>query len=325
MSPSIPQPLYPPLSPSAAGMLSVSSRHTLHWEESGNAKGTPVLFLHGGPGHGSSPEARRFFDPSFYRIIQFDQRGSGKSMPYAEIRENTTPHLIQDIETLREHLKVSQWLVFGGSWGGTLGLAYASAHHNYCSGLILRSILLGERWEAEWFIQGSRYFFPQAWKQMRDHLSIHVAHAPDLLNSYYKLLIDKDPKTHLPAAQALCQYDGTMASLHDSRWNIQANTDPQVVLALARISLHYWVNDFFLKPGFILENASVLRHIPTTIIHGQYDMIAPPMSSFKLSQALPHARYVVVPHAGHTARDPGMAHAILQATELFKQKKPASL
>ena len=235
------------------GFINVSPVHQVYFEESGNPSGFPVVYLHGGPGYGCTEYIRSFFDPKFYRIIAFDQRGSGRSRPYAEIKNNTTDELIRDIEVIRNYLNISKWLVFGGSWGSLLTLVYAIHHPENCHGLILLGTLLGKREEINWFMKDSGIFFPKQWQNLRDFISPNINDPQELLKAYHNLLVDPDPDIHLPAARSLCFYGGSIASLCKTPQTIHGNTDDDRVLALARISTHYWVNDFFLTSKFVLK------------------------------------------------------------------------
>jgi proline iminopeptidase len=309
--------LYPAIEPYDSGMLAVDSRHTLYWEQSGNPRGVPVLFLHGGPGAGASPTHRRFFDPLFYRIIIFDQRGAGRSTPLGETVDNTTPHLVADIEAVRERLGISRWLVFGGSWGSTLALAYGVAHPERCLGFVLRGVFLCREPEVDWFLYGIRTVFPEVWREFQQFLP--EGERGDLLDSYYRRLIDPDPAVHMPAARAWSRYEGACSTLLP---NIEsANfSDDRVALGLARMEAHYFVHRIFMPEGEILARISKLRRHPATIVQGRYDMVCPIMTADLLARAWPEARYVVVPDAGHSALEPGIRAALVGACERFKDE-----
>ncbi len=308
--------LYPFLEPRVSGMLELDARHRMYWEESGNASGVPVVFLHGGPGAGSTPDHRRFFDPRFYRIIVFDQRGAGRSLPHGEITENSTALLIADMERLRVHLAVERWIVFGGSWGSTLALAYGAAHPDRCLAFVLRGIFLGSREEIDWFLYGLRRFFPEAWRAfVRD---IPVAERQDLLGAYHRRLTHPDPQVHLPAARAWSTYEGSCSTLRLHSETVRQIGLNASALSLARIEAHYFVNDIFMPPGALLAGVERLRHLPCWIVQGRYDAVCPIATADALAHTWPEAHYVVVPDAGHSAWEPGILAALLQAMEALK-------
>ncbi len=313
--------LFPPSEPHASGHLQVDETHSLYWEECGNPDGFPVIFLHGGPGAGFSSGHRRFFDPRFYRIILVDQRGAGKSMPFAEIEGNDTDNLIADLEALRRHRNVDTWLIFGGSWGSSLGLAYAQAHTDRCAGLILRGIFLCRKSEVDWFMNGMRQFFPEAWDDFMNHLS--AAEQVDALNAYYARLCDPDPAVHIPAAVNWSRYEARCSSLIPNDESIDAMTGPSTALALARMEAHFFVNRLFLGEGQLLENAHRLKDVPGVIVQGRYDVVCPPASAHALACAWPNAELIMVPDAGHSAAEEGIMAALVDATERFKSKLPS--
>ncbi|AKH37412.1 MULTISPECIES: prolyl aminopeptidase [Nitrosomonas] len=308
--------LYPEIEPYQQGMLPVDARHTLYWEQSGNPNGLPVLFLHGGPGAGSAPNHRRFFDPAYYRIIIYDQRGAGRSTPLGEIRDNTTPHLIEDIETLRQYLSIEQWLVFGGSWGSTLALAYGEAHPSSCLGFILRGIFLCRKSEIDWFLYGLRHFFPEAWQEFVAPLSLHER--KDILAAYYQRLMDPEPAIHMPAARAWGRYEGRCSTLLPSPETVNYFTSDTVALGLARMEAHYFSHDIFLPHNALLDNVKKLHGMPATIVQGRYDAVCPIISADDLTHAWPQAEYVIIEDAGHSAWEPGIRSALVQATDKFK-------
>jgi proline iminopeptidase len=310
--------LYPPIEPHAHGMLALDALHTMYWEVSGNAAGIPVVFLHGGPGGGSSPRHRRFFDPDAYRIVVYDQRGAGRSTPLGELRDNTTPHLIADLETLRAHLGVERWLVFGGSWGSTLALAYAEAHPDRCLGLVLRGIFLCRPSEIEWFLYGLRSIFPEPWERFAGHLP--EAERADLLHNYHRRLADPDPAVHVPAARAWSTYEGSCSTLLPSRETVEHFASDGVALGLARIEAHYFVNDIFLPHDSLLRNVARIRHLPCTIVQGRYDVVCPIVSAHELAHAWPEAEYRIIDDAGHSVWEPGIASALVQACDVFRQR-----
>jgi len=308
--------LYPPIEPYQTGRLRVGELHELYWEQAGNPRGRPVLFLHGGPGAGASPDHRRFFDPAAYRIVVFDQRGAGRSTPLGETRENTTPDLIADIERLRELLEIERWPLFGGSWGSTLALAYAQAHPERVTALILRGIFLCRDSEVQWFLYGLRNFFPEAWERFAGHLP--EAERGDLLAGYLKRLLDPDPAVHLPAAQAWSTYEGACSTLLPSPETVAAFGRERTALGLARLEAHYFAHRIFLEEGALLAGAERLRGIPGVIVQGRYDNVCPPVTAWELSRAWPEADFQLVPDAGHSAMEPNIRRALIRATERFK-------
>ncbi|HEX2113789.1 MAG TPA: prolyl aminopeptidase [Alphaproteobacteria bacterium] len=309
--------LYPPIEPHAAGMLRVDSRHQIYWEESGNPRGVPVVFLHGGPGAGATPAHRRFFDPNFYRIVILDQRGAGRSLPHGEIIDNTTPLLVEDIEAVRKHRGIDQWHVFGGSWGSTLALAYAETHPDRVRALILRGIFLCRKSEIDWFLYGIRNVFPEAWRAFAGFLP--PSERSDLLESYYRRLIDPDPAVHMPAARAWSVYEGACSTLLPSPETITAFGEDRMALGLARIEAHYFRHGIFLPENSLLDNVDRVRRIPATIVQGRYDMVCPTVTADDLTRAWPEADYVIVPDAGHSAMEPGIRAALVTAMEKLKR------
>jgi proline iminopeptidase len=307
---------FPEIKPHATGMLTLDTIHTMYWEVSGNPAGVPVLFLHGGPGSGSAPNHRRFFDPGFYRIVIFDQRGAGRSIPLGELRDNTTPLLIEDIERLRQHLGMTKWLVFGGSWGSTLALAYAQAHPQRCLGLILRGIFLCRKSEINWFLYGIRTVFPEAWHKFSEFIPAEERH--DLLSAYYRRLTDPDPATHMAAARAWSIYEGSCSTLLPDAETVAYFASDRVALGLARIEAHYFSHDIFLPKNSLLSNASILRSIPGIIVQGRYDMVCPMVSADDLKRAWPEVEYLIIQDAGHSAFEPGIRSALIEATERFR-------
>lgn len=308
--------LFPEIEPFASGRLKVDPPHELYWEECGAPDGLPVLFLHGGPGAGASPSSRRFFDPRHYRIVLFDQRGAGRSTPAGSIECNTTQHAVADIEALRADRGIEKWVVFGGSWGALLALAYAQSHPWRCLGLILRGVFLGSRAEIDWFLNGMRRFFPEAWRAFAQH--IPVSERGDLLASYYRRLTDPDPGVHLPAARAWSRYEAACSTLIPRDEPLQTLDDPAAALGLARIEAHYFKHDCFLHEGALLAGARRLKDIPGVIVQGRYDMVCPPQAAHALASAWPRARFEIVPDAGHSATEPRIAEALVAATERFK-------
>jgi len=309
--------LFAPIQPYRTGTLALDSLHTMYWEECGNPEGIPVLFLHGGPGAGLSPRHRQFFDPAAYRIVLFDQRGAGQSTPLGEVRNNTLPLLLDDIERLRTLMGVDQWLVFGGSWGSTLALAYAQAHPQRCTGLVLRGIFLCTRQEIDWFLQGIGWFFPEA------HAAFEAPIAPsergDPLAAYCKKLFGDNPDEGLAAARTWGRYEGSCIHLLPQNEVADAFASDAVALGVGRLEAHYFSNGAFLEDDQLIRNVDRIRHIPAVIIQGRYDMVCPPRTAWRLHQAWPEARLCMVPDAGHGAFEPGISRALVQATEQFKR------
>jgi proline iminopeptidase len=297
-------------------MLPLDAIHRMYWETSGNPAGIPVVFLHGGPGAGSTPKHRRFFDPAAYRIVVYDQRGAGRATPLGELRDNTTLHLVDDLERLRVHLGIDAWLVFGGSWGSTLALAYAEAHPRRCLGLILRGIFLCRRSEIQWFLYGLRDIFPEHWERFAGFLP--AAERGDLLGAYHRRLVDPDPGVHLPAAKAWSVYEGACSTLLPSPETVDYFAGDVVALGLARMEAHYFKHDVFLPDNALLANAHRLQGIPGVIVQGRYDAVCPPISAHELARAWPEAEYEIIPDAGHSAWEPGICAALVAACERFK-------
>ncbi len=308
--------LYPEIEPYGAAMLDLDGLHHMYWEQSGNPDGKPVLFLHGGPGAGAAPAHRRFFDPAHYRVIIFDQRGAGRSKPLGELRNNTTPHLVADIEKLRKHLDIERWLVFGGSWGSTLALAYGETHPERCRGIILRGVFLCRKREIDWFLYGLRSLFPEAWREFAGAIPANERH--DLLAAYYRRLTDPDPKVHMPVARAWSVYEGVCSTLLPSPETVAYFAGDVVSLGLARIEAHYFSHDIFLPENSLLDNIGRVRHIPGLIVQGRYDAVCPIVTADEMHRAWPEADYVVVPDAGHSAWEPGICAELVKATERFK-------
>lgn len=308
--------LFPELQTRQQGFLEPDSLHRIYWEESGNPAGMPVLFLHGGPGSGTSPLHRRFFDPAYYRIVLIDQRGSGKSTPYASISDNTTPHLIADIELLRATLGIDKWLVFGGSWGSTLALAYGEAHPDACLGFVLRGIFLCRKSEIDWFLYGMRALFPEAWRTFSG--LIPENERGDLLSAYHARLVNPDPAIHVPAARAWAHYEAACSTLMPNEALVNSFESDAIALSLARIEAHYFKNDIFLPENGLLDNLHRIRHLPAVIVQGRYDAVCPIVTADELAQAWPEAFYEVVPDAGHSAFEPAISRALVSATEAFK-------
>ena len=306
--------LFAPIEPRVTGMLRVSDLHTVYWEESGNPDGIPVVFVHGGPGGGTEPAHRRFFDPQRYRIILFDQRGSGRSTPHAELRDNTTWHLVADMEALRVALGVSRWVVFGGSWGSTLALAYAQAHPERVRGLVLRGIFLLRTKEIHWFYQeGCSYLFPDAWE---DYLApIPPAERGDMVGAYYRRLTSDDPAVRLEAARAWSVWEARTSKLLVSEELVHKHTDDDFALAFARIECHYFIHRGFLtRDDQLLADVPKIRHIPAYIVQGRYDVVCPMISAWDLHRAWPEAELDIVAEAGHSAFERGIEARLVSAT-----------
>lgn len=310
--------LYPRTDPFDQGFLQVSDLHTIHFEQCGNPDGQPVVVLHGGPGGGKKPDDRRYFDPSHYRIVLFDQRGCGMSQPHAELQENTTWDLVGDIEKLRQHLGIEAWQVFGGSWGSALALAYAETHPERVTGLILRGIFTLRRAELEWFYQGGAdALYPDAWEK-------YVAVIPederdDMMAAYYRRLTSEDRKEQLAAARAWSTWEGGTLSLHADPGRVSDFADATFALAFARIECHYFVNrGFFEHDGWLIENASRIRNIPGVIVQGRYDVVTPMMTAWALHKAWPEADLRVVQDAGHAGSEPGIVDELVRATDRFR-------
>ncbi len=307
--------LYPAIEPFEHGFLPVGTGHTLYWEQSGNPHGQPVIFLHGGPGAGTVPHHRRFFDPNYYRIILFDQRGAGRSTPYASIKDNTTDDLVNDIEALRLMFGIDQWLIFGGSWGATLALVYAEYYPQQCLGIILRGVFLGRRQELDWFLNGIRHIYPEAWQNFVDFLPIEEQN--DIANAYYLRLIDQDPNVHGPAAAAWNHYEAQCSTLRHRPLG-PSSANAKGVLALARLEAHYFVNQLFLKEDQILRDLARIKDLPITIIQGRYDMICPVFTAKLLADSSPGIVLNIIGDAGHSAMEPGIRGGLVEAANSFR-------
>jgi len=305
--------LFPEIQPFETGYLPLSGDHVMYWEQVGNPSGKPVLFLHGGPGAGAGAVHRRFFDPSIWRVIIFDQRGSGRSRPMGSIEDNTTPLLVDDIERLRRHLKIDRMVLFGGSWGSTLALAYAQAHPECVISAVLRGIFLGRAQEVEWFLYGIQRVFPEAHAAFAEF--IPPEERDDLLAAYRKRLNDPAPAVHVPAARRWSLFEGSCSTLLPCLESATAFAFDRAALGLARIEAHYFAHNLFLPPGGLLAHMGKLRDIPGEIIQGRYDMICPAQSAHELAAAWPLARLTMVPDAGHSALEPGVRTALIAALE----------
>ena len=310
---------FPPIQPFSTEFLKVSDIHTIHIEQCGNPNGRPILFLHGGPGGGIGPDHRRYFDPDHYRVILFDQRGSGKSTPAAELAENTTWELVRDIEKIRAHLKIKDWIVFGGSWGSTLALAYAETHPEYVKALVLRGIFLCRPSEIKWFYQfGASEIFPDVWESYFNHIPASERH--DFVSAYYKKLTHSDPAVRLSAAKAWSKWEAATSRLFVDLKAIDEFDDPTFALQFARIECHYFMNNSFFKgDSFLLDGVGKIRHIPAVIVHGRYDVVCPVENAWALHKAWPEAKLEIIQDAGHAASEPGIIDALIRATDEFRK------
>jgi proline iminopeptidase len=307
--------LFPELFPFNDGFLKVSQMHSIYFEECGNPDGVPVIFVHGGPGGGLSPKYRQFFDPKKWRVILFDQRGCGKSRPFAELEENTTWNLIADMEAIREQLKIDRWVVFGGSWGSTLGISYAIEHTQRCLGLVLRGIFLLRKKEIDWFYQsGASKIFPDAWE---DYVRpIPKEKRENMLEAFYEQLTSEDLGIRMAAAKAWCVWEGSCSSLIPNPEVVNHFENPEVSLAMARIECHYFMNKgFFDSDNYLIENLSKIRKVPCTIVQGRYDIVCPIDSAWELHKAWPESELQIIPDGGHSALDPKICSALINVVE----------
>ncbi len=313
--------LYPPIEPYETGWLLAGDGQRVYWEQSGNPEGKPVVFLHGGPGGGTSDWHRRFFDPERYRIVLLDQRGCGRSTPHAsdpaaDLRFNTTWHLVADLELLRRNLGIAAWMVFGGSWGSTLALAYAQTHPAVVTELVLRGIFTLRRHEVEWFYEGGAgALFPDLWEGFA--APIPVLERSRMIEAYHRQLTDPDPAVHVPAAQAWTTWEASTVTLLPDPSLVGTMTEPDAATAFARIENHYFVHEGWLREGQLIADAPVLRGIPGVIVQGRYDVCTPMMTAWDLHRSWPEADLVVVDDAGHAASEPGIARALVAATDRF--------
>ena len=314
-------PLFPEIEPYASGRLPLDAIHTMHWEACGKRSGAPLVFLHGGPGGGCLPHHRRFYDPAFWNIVLADQRGAGQSTPPAELAGNTTQNLIADLEQLRVHLRIERWMLFGGSWGSTLALAYAQAHPDRVTGLVLRGIFLATPPELDWFMHGMGTIFPEAWQTFAEFLP--PAERNDLLGNYYRRLTDPDAAVHLPAAHAWDRYESACSTLLPQPDALATSDSDAAALAIARIEAHYFVHRAFLADHALLAGIDRIRHLPCTIVQGRYDIVCPPVTATALAHAWPEAEFVVVPDAGHSVREPGITRELLAAVRRMQQRLAA--
>ena len=313
--------LYDPIEPFDTGRLKVSAIHELYYEQCGNPDGKPAVFLHGGPGGGISPDYRRYFDPKVYRVVLFDQRGSGQSTPHASIEENTTWDLVADIERLREHFGIKRWQVFGGSWGSTLALAYGETHPDRVSELVLRGIFLCRPKEISWFYQeGASAIFPDVWEEYLK--VIPEGERADMVSAYYRRLTSDDAAVRLEAARAWSIWEGSTSKLFFDPSTIEKFADPEFALAFARIECHYFMNNaFFTTDNYLIENVGSIRGIPSVIVQGRYDVVCPITSAWDLHRAWPEAQLKIIPDAGHSISEPGIIDALVAATDHFGHRR----
>jgi proline iminopeptidase len=308
---------YPPIEPHRSGHLAVGDGHEVYWEECGNPRGRPVVFLHGGPGAGCDERARRFFDPARYRIFLFDQRGCGRSRPHASLEHNTTWDLVADIERLRELAGVERWQVFGGSWGSTLALAYAETHPARVSELVLRGIFLLRKAELDWFYQqGASFLYPDRWEQYV--APIPAAERGDLMRAFHRRLTRPDPAAAAAAARAWAVWEGATSYLLTDDDNVRKWGEDEFALAVARIECHYFVNGGFMRSeSQLLDDIGRIRHIPAVIVQGRHDVVCPMYTAWDLHRAWPEAEFQVIGDAGHSAFEPGITDALIRATDRF--------
>ena len=302
--------LFPAIQPSRTWRLPVSDLHTLYIEESGNPKGTPVVFLHGGPGGSCEPGHRRFFNPEAYRIILFDQRGSGKSRPHASLEENSTWELVADLEKIRESLEIDRWVIFGGSWGSTLALAYAQTHPDRVLGLILRGIFLARDHDVRWFFDGNAArIFPEAWQHFIE--PIPEEERGDIIGAYYKRLTSENEIVRMGAAKAWSIWEGSSVTLLPDKNVVDHFSDPHIALSIARIECHYFINNCFLRPNQLIEDMDKIKHIPGYIVHGRYDLVCPIDQAFLLKDQWDNAQLKIIPDAGHAVTEHGISKALV--------------
>jgi len=313
--------LYPPIEPYRTGTLKVSDLHTMYYEEAGNPQGRPVVFLHGGPGGGLDPDYRRYFDPARWRVVLFDQRGCGQSTPHAELRENTTWDLVADTERLRQTLGIEKWVVFGGSWGSTLALAYAETHPERCLGLVLRGIFLLRRKELLWFYQeGASWLFPDAWDEYLQ--PIPEVERGDLMSAYHRRLTSDDAAVRMDAARAWSVWEGSTSKLFQNPESIARFAGDAFAEAFARIECHYFVNGAFLKSDTqLLDDASRIAHLPGVIVQGRYDVVCPAASAWALHRRWPKSELKIIGDAGHSITEPGIIDALVAATDDFAARE----
>ena len=309
---------YPEIEPYNQGMLNVSDVHAIYYEECGNPDGKPVVFVHGGPGGGTRTAERRYFDPDAYRIVLFHQRGCGKSTPHACLDDNTTWHLVADMEQLREHLGIDRWMLFGGSWGSTLSLSYAITHPERVTEMVLRGIFTLRRSELAWFYQeGASHIYPDAWESYLEPIPEGERH--DLMAAYYRRLTHEDKAVRQQAAKAWSVWEGSTSALLTNPDLVAKCSGDDFSLAFARIECHYFTNGgFFETDGWLLDNVGKIRHIPAVIVQGRYDVVCPMQTSWELHRRWPEADYHIIPDAGHSALEPGICSELIKATDRFR-------
>ena len=313
--------LYPKIDAHTTGILEVTELHTIAWERAGNPDGMPVIVIHGGPGGGSQPSYRQYFDPEFFDIIQFDQRGCGQSTPYAELTDNNTMASVSDIESLREHLGIERWHVFGGSWGSTLSLIYAENHPERALSLILRGIFICRKSELHWFYQdGASHIFPDAFEPYRDH--IPQDEQDDLISAYYKRLTSDDVETRRSAAREWTRWEMATSRLFPDPEYLDKAEDLDFAVAFARIECHYFVNNIFVEEAYILNNADKISHIPCYMVQGRYDLVCPARSAWELSKALPNSKLTIVPDSGHSMGEVSIARELVACTNSLRNDTP---
>lgn len=311
--------LYPEIHPYQQQFLQVDELHRLYIEESGNPAGIPVLFLHGGPGANCEPYHRRYFNPEKYRIILFDQRGCGQSTPHASLQNNTSKDLVEDIERIRSLLGIKQWVVFGGSWGSTLGLLYAESFPTHVMGLVLRGIFLCRDQDVQWFYQhGASALFPDYWQDFIAPIPEEERH--DMVSAYYRRLTGEDELAKMRAAEAWSAWEGRTATLQTNYAVVDYFSDPYVALSVARIEAHYFINKSFLRPNQLLDDAVKLKNIPGYIVHGRYDVICPVQQAWELHQAWPEAELHIIADAGHAVSEPGITQQLVEITDALAEK-----
>ncbi len=310
---------YPPIKPYAVHTVSVEKPHELYVEESGNPDGVPVIFVHGGPGGGCNEDQRCYFDPNLYRIVLFDQRGAGRSTPHAELASNNTQALVSDMEQIREMLGIDRWVVFGGSWGSTLGLVYAETHPERVRGLILRGIFLNRKHDIDWLYngKGANFVFPDFYEEFTS--IINHAETIDYVSAYYKLLTGEDEVARMAAAKAWSSWEARCSTLEPDTNTVDSMTEPHTALSLARIEAHYFYNDCFLKPNQILANVHKIADIPGIIVHGRYDMVCSLENAWELNKSWPNSVLNIIRDAGHSSREPGTVDALIRATQAMSK------
>lgn len=309
-------PLYPEIEPYNQEFLKVSDIHTIYFEECGNPNGKPTLFIHGGPGGGIQPSYRQYFNPDKYRVILVDQRGCGKSTPFAELRENTTQNLIEDFEKIRKKLNIDKWMLFGGSWGSTLGLAYAQAYPEVVTELVLRGIFLGREKELSWLYQhGASMVFPDMWEKYIE--PIPVEQRKDFISAYHSILTGDDEKLKQKAAIAWSVWEASTSKLFVDKKSIDRYGEDKFSLAFARIECHYFKNKLFIEEAQLLNEAYKIKDIPGVIVQGRYDMVCPAVSAWDLHKVWPKAELDIIADAGHSISEPGILEALVRATDKF--------